>query len=140
MILSDWCTNILKCYTKVLVFCILKILWHALCLRKDGILNFYLNAVNRYFDNTLEMELCTLIFHCALIIFIYFLKDFIYLFMRDTERQRHRQRRSRLHAGSLMWYSIPGPQDHALSQRQVPNHWATQGSPALIIFYHPFRT
>ena len=23
---------------------------------------------------------------------LYFLKDFIYLFMRDTERQRHRQR------------------------------------------------
>ena len=41
--------------------------------------------------------------------------------MRDTERerQRHRQRerqreRSRLHAGSPMWDSILGLQDHAL--------------------------
>ena len=33
--------------------------------------------------------------------------------MRDRERERERQRhrgRSRLHAGSLMWDSIPGPQ------------------------------
>ena len=53
----------------------------------------------------------------------FFLKDFIYLFVRDTnrERQRHRQRRSRLHAGSLMWNSIPGLQDHALGGRQAPN-------------------
>ena len=28
-----------------------------------------------------------------------------------------------------MWDSIPGPQDHTLCQRQVPNHWATQESP-----------
>ena len=45
--------------------------------------------------------------------------------MRDThterERERERERgrdtgrgRSRLHAGSPMWDSIPGPQDHAL--------------------------
>lgn len=27
--------------------------------RKHGTLNFYLSAVNRYFDNALEMELCT---------------------------------------------------------------------------------
>ena len=40
-----------------------------------------------------------------------FLKDFIYLFMRERERGRGR---SRLHAGSPMWDSIPGLQDHAL--------------------------
>ena len=54
----------------------------------------------------------------------HFLKYFIYLFMRDRERETERQRgrdtgrgRSRLHAGSLMWDSIPGLhdlQDHAL--------------------------
>ena len=43
--------------------------------------------------------------------FIY-LKDFIYLFMRDTQRGRGR---SRLPAGNLMQDSIQGPQDHALS-------------------------
>ena len=46
--------------------------------------------------------------------------------MRDKDRGRGR---SRLHAGSQMWDSIPGLQDHALDQRQVLNCWATQGSP-----------
>ena len=50
---------------------------------------------------------------------LFFLKDFIYLFMRGRERERERGRdtgrgRSRLHAGSLMWDSIPGLQDHVL--------------------------
>ena len=35
---------------------------------------------------------------------------------RDTGRGR-----SRLHAGSPTWDSIPGLQDHALDQRQAPN-------------------
>ena len=46
---------------------------------------------------------------------IYFFKDFIYLCMRDTERERGSETgigRSRLHAGSLIWDSIPGLQDH----------------------------
>ena len=43
-----------------------------------------------------------------------FFKDFIYLFMRDTEREADTGRgRSRLHAGRPMWDSILGPQDHA---------------------------
>ena len=49
-----------------------------------------------------------------------FLKDFIYLFMRNTEREAETQpereverERSRLHAGSLMWDTIPVIQDHA---------------------------
>ena len=36
--------------------------------------------------------------------------------------------RSRLHEGSPMWDSISGLQDHALGQRQMLNHWATQVS------------
>lgn len=49
-------------------------------------------------------------------------KDFIYLFMRYTERERESVkdtggRRSRLHAGSLTWDSIPGLQDQALGRR-----------------------
>ena len=44
----------------------------------------------------------------------------MYLFMRDTERGRDPGReRSRLPAGSPMQDSIPGPQGHALSQRQM---------------------
>ena len=45
--------------------------------------------------------------------------------MKDTEeRERGRdtgRERSRLHAGSLTWDSIPGLQDLALCQRQVLN-------------------
>ena len=48
-------------------------------------------------------------------------KDFIYLLMRNTEREREREigrdtgrGRSRLHAGSLMWNSIRGLRDQAL--------------------------
>ena len=43
-----------------------------------------------------------------------FKKYFIYLFMRDTECTDTGRGRSRLHAGSLTWDSIPGLQDHAL--------------------------
>ena len=53
-------------------------------------------------------------------LFLLFILRF-YLFMKDTQRQRHRQRESRLHAGSPMWDSIPGLWDHALALRQVPN-------------------
>ena len=38
--------------------------------------------------------------------------------MRDTKRDISRER-SRPHAGSPMWDSIPGPRDHALSRRQT---------------------
>ena len=57
----------------------------------------------------------------------FFLKRF-YLLMRERERERERERgrdigrrRSRLHAGSLMWDLILGLQDHALGQRQAPS-------------------
>ena len=56
--------------------------------------------------------------------FIYFFKK-IYLFIheRHTERGRNTGRgRSRLHAGSPMWDSIPGFQDHTLSGKQMLNH------------------
>ena len=55
----------------------------------------------------------------------FFLKDFIYLFMRDRERERERERergrdtgrgRSRLHAGRLTWGLIPGLQDHTWAE------------------------
>ena len=49
--------------------------------------------------------------------------------MRHKERSRDIGRvRSRLHAGSLMRDSIPGLQDHDLSQRQTLNHLATLAS------------
>ena len=55
---------------------------------------------------------------------------FIYSWETWKERSKDAGRgRSRLYAGSLTWDSIPGPQDHALGQRQVLNCWAPQGSP-----------
>ena len=53
-----------------------------------------------------------------IVIIVGFLR-FIYLFMRDTHRERERGRdtgrgRSRLHAGSPTWDSISGLQDHTL--------------------------
>ena len=56
--------------------------------------------------------------------------------MRDIERERGRDTgrgRSRLHAGSPMWDSIPGLQNHALGRRQALNHWATEGFPLYTI-------
>ena len=46
-----------------------------------------------------------------------------YLFIHERRRERDRDRgkgRSRLHAGSPMWDSIPGLQNHALGQRAQP--------------------
>ena len=52
-----------------------------------------------------------------------------------TERERERERKRQRHkqapcTGSLTWDPIPGLQDLALGQRQVPNRCATQGSHA----------
>ena len=54
------------------------------------------------------------------LIFSFFLrlfKDCIYLFMRDTERERGAETQ----AESPTWDSIPGPWGHALSRRQMLN-------------------
>ena len=52
----------------------------------------------------------------------FFLKIlFIHSWKTDREREKGRNTgrgRSRLHAGSLIWDSIPGLQDHALDRRQ----------------------
>ena len=53
-----------------------------------------------------------------------------------THRERDIGRdRSRLHAGSLTWDSIPGLQDRALGQRQALNRCATQRSLDLLSRY-----
>ena len=55
--------------------------------------------------------------------------------MRERERDRDTGRgRSRLHAGSPMWDSILGLQDHDLSQRQVLNQRATQAPQNICVF------
>ena len=45
----------------------------------------------------------------------FFFKDFIYLFMKDRMRQRHRQRENRLPMGSPMRNLLLRPWDHSLS-------------------------
>ena len=54
----------------------------------------------------------------------FFLK--IYSWVTQKERQSHKQREKQ---APLMWNSISGPQDHALSRSQMLNHWATQVPP-----------
>ena len=54
--------------------------------------------------------------------------------MRDPERDRGGER-SRLHARNPMRDSIPGLRDHALSQRQMLNHWATQVSLKIALIF-----
>ena len=56
-----------------------------------------------------EIEMTTTNTNKIFFVFLFF-KDFIYLFMRDIERERGRDTgrgRSRLHAGSPMWDLIP---------------------------------
>ena len=61
-------------------------------------------------------------------LYFIFLKDFIYLFMMERERGRDTGRgRSRTHAGSLMWDSITGLQDHGLGWSLALDCWATRG-------------
>ena len=62
----------------------------------------------------------------AFLVFFFFFFNLIHLLMRNTHTQRERERgrdtgrgRSSLHAGSLMWDSIPELLDHALSKRQT---------------------
>ena len=65
--------------------------------------------------------------------FFFFLRFYLFI-LRDTHTERGRDTgrgRSRLRAGSLMGDSIPGSQDHTLSQRQTLNCWTTQVPPCL---------
>ena len=59
-----------------------------------------------------------------------FWKDFIYLFMIDTQRdrQRRRQREKEAPCREPDMGLHPRSQDHALRWRQELNHWATEGS------------
>ena len=75
---------------------------------------------------------CFYFFSLFFVFYFYFFK-ILFIYSWETERDRERGRdtgrwRSRLHAGSRTWDSIPGSQDHALGWRQALNCWATQGS------------
>ena len=78
---------------------------------------------------------------CGIFIFIYFFKKILFTHKRHRKRGRDIGRgRSRLPVGSLMQDSIPGPQDHDLSQKQTLNHWATQESLCPFFLSTPLRT
>ena len=70
------------------------------------------------------------------VLFFFFLRFYLFIHKRHREggRNKGRGKRSRLRAGSPMWDLIPGLRDHALSQRQMLNHWATQASHDFIFF------
>ena len=75
--------------------------------------------------------------YAAFSIFSLFCK---YLFIHERQRGRGTGRgRSRLPARSPMRDSIPGPQDHALSRRQMLNHWAPRRPSSKFFKGHPFR-
>ena len=64
---------------------------------------------------------------CPQNIFVLYIFFRFYLFMRDTQRQRQAEGE----AGSMQgtwWGTRSQDQDHALSQRQMLNDWATQAS------------
>uniref|UniRef100_A0A8C0N7X3 Family with sequence similarity 81 member B n=1 Tax=Canis lupus familiaris TaxID=9615 RepID=A0A8C0N7X3_CANLF len=67
-------------------------------------------------SKNLDMKVTEIIWN-FLLVFCFFKILFIHERQRDTGRGR-----SRLPTGSQMRTSIPGPQDHALSQRQTLNH------------------
>ena len=63
---------------------------------------------------------------------LWLLKNIFNLFIHERHAERGRdvgRGRNRLHAGSPMLDSIPWLRDHALSQRQTLNCWATQARP-----------
>ena len=67
----------------------------------------------------------------------FFLRFYLFAHEKHTERERGRDTgrgRSRLHAGSLMWDSIPGPRGHVLGWRQTLNCWAPQASQHMLLW------
>ena len=69
---------------------------------------------------------------------LWLLKNIFNLFIHERHAERGRdvgRGRNRLHAGSPMLDSIPWLRDHALSQRQTLNCWATQASHELQLFH-----
>ena len=58
-----------------------------------------------------------ILFGSFLFLSFFFFKDFIYVFMRDTERQRYRHRENEAPCGDpYVGLDSPGPRDHDLSQ------------------------
>ena len=73
----------------------------------------YFSSVGCYFS----FLICDFIWVLAHLFIFYFFKDIIYVFMRDTERQRYRQRENEAPCGKPdVGLDSPGPRDHDLSQ------------------------
>ena len=68
------------------------------------------------------------------LLYLFFLN--FYLFMIVTQSGGVGRQKQAPCTGSPTWDSIPGLQDHALGQRQAPNHCATQGSQDDCIRHH----
>ena len=72
----------------------------------------YFSSVGCYFSFPLWFYLGPFSF-----LSLFFFKDFIYVFMRDTERQRYRQRENEAPCREPdVGHDSPGPRDHDLSQ------------------------
>ena len=71
-----------------------------------------------------SLSLPSLSLHLLLLLSLCFFFKILFIYY-DRHRERGRdiaKGRSRIPMGSLMQDSIPGPQDHDLSQRQMLNH------------------
>ena len=67
---------------------------------------------------------------------IFFLRFYLFIYERhrERERQRHKQREKQTLCMKPDVDLVPVLQDHALSQRQMLNRWATQASPNKTLF------
>ena len=82
-----------------------------------------------HFIKWLYQQLTDSWFLPSVFLFFFFFRFYLFIHERDTERGRDTGRgKSRLCARSPMRDLIPGPQDHALSWKQMLNHWAIQAS------------
>ena len=77
----------------------------------------------------------------SMLLIFSFLKDFIYLFMRDTEKERlrHRQREKQAPCREPDVGLNPGTPGSCPGPKAGAHHWATQGSPdPQILFFFKY--
>ena len=99
----------------------------VLCMRRQGdrVFSSTLQSENVFNQTEMATPMCIIYKTIGFI----FLKDYLFIYSRDTQREAETSAEGEADSGrSLMQDSIPGPWDQDLSQRQALNHWATEAS------------